>query len=102
VFLQELGRGLRRSDGKDALTVIDFIGNHRSFLIKPRTLLSLGTGGQAGQVSTSTVLRARRNGEFGLPAGCSGTYDLELVDILRAITRVGAVSSRGLLPFECR
>jgi len=48
VFLQQLGRGLRRSDGKDALTVIDFIGNHRSFLIKPRTLLALGTGGEPG------------------------------------------------------
>ena len=39
VFLQQIGRGLRRSDGKDALTVIDFIGNHRSFLIKPRTVV---------------------------------------------------------------
>ena len=53
VFLQQLGRGLRRSDGKDALTVIDFIGNHRSFLIKPRTLLALGTGREA---STTKVL----------------------------------------------
>jgi len=26
------------------LTVIDFIGNYCSFLIKPRTLLALGTG----------------------------------------------------------
>ena len=48
VFLQQLGRGLRRSEGKDALTVIDFIGNHRSFLVKPRTLLALGTGRQVG------------------------------------------------------
>ena len=47
VFLQQLGRGLRRSHGKDALTVIDFIGNHRSFLIKPRTLLTLGSKDQA-------------------------------------------------------
>jgi superfamily II DNA or RNA helicase len=44
VFLQQLGRGLRRSRGKNALSVIDFIGNHRSFLLKPRTLLALGTG----------------------------------------------------------
>ena len=99
VFLQQLGRGLRRSDGKDALTVIDFIGNHRSFLIKPRTLLSLGTGRQAGQVSTSKVLRAMRSGEFGLPAGCSATYDVELVDILRAIPRGGA---RSALEDYCR
>ena len=96
VFLQQLGRGLRRSDGKDALTVLDFIGNHRSFLIKPRTLLGLGTGGQA---STTRVLRAMQTGDFGLPPGCSATYDLELVDILRAVTRVGA---RSALADYCR
>jgi superfamily II DNA or RNA helicase/diadenosine tetraphosphate (Ap4A) HIT family hydrolase/HKD family nuclease len=96
VFLQQLGRGLRRSEGKDALTVIDFIGNHRSFLIKPRTLLALGTGCQA---STDRVLRAMRTGDFGLPAGCSATYDVELVDVLRALTRVGA---RSALEDYCR
>ena len=96
VFLQQLGRGLRRSDGKDALTVIDFIGNHRSFLIKPRTLLTLGAGGQA---STTRVLRAMRTGDFGLPPGCSATYDVGLVDILRAVTRVGA---RSALDDYCR
>ena len=42
VFLQQLGRGLRKSVGKRHLRVVDFIGNHRSFLMKPRTLLSLG------------------------------------------------------------
>ncbi|MFK4596022.1 DUF3427 domain-containing protein [Streptomyces pristinaespiralis] len=29
VFLQQLGRGLRRSEGKAVLTVLDFIGQHR-------------------------------------------------------------------------
>lgn len=29
IFLQQLGRGLRRSEGKPFLTVLDFIGNHR-------------------------------------------------------------------------
>ncbi|MGL4424869.1 MAG: DEAD/DEAH box helicase family protein, partial [Cetobacterium sp.] len=34
VFTQQLGRGLRHSENKDFLTVIDFIGNHsRAFLI---------------------------------------------------------------------
>ena len=91
-----MGRGLRRGDGKDALTVIDFIGNHRSFLIKPRTLLALGTGRQA---STDKVLRAMRTGDFGLPSGCSATYDVELVDVLRTLTRVGA---RSALEDYCR
>ena len=96
VFLQQLGRGLRRNDGKDALTAIDFIGNHRSFLVKPRTLLALGTGRQVG---TDKVLRAMRTGDFGLPPGCSAVYDVELVNILRAVTRVGA---RSALEDYCR
>jgi superfamily II DNA or RNA helicase/diadenosine tetraphosphate (Ap4A) HIT family hydrolase/HKD family nuclease len=96
VFLQQLGRGLRRNHGKNFLTVIDFIGNHRSFLIKPRTLLALGTGRQVG---TDKVLRAMRTGDFGLPEGCSATYDVELVEILRTVTRVGA---RSALEDYCR
>jgi superfamily II DNA or RNA helicase/diadenosine tetraphosphate (Ap4A) HIT family hydrolase/HKD family nuclease len=96
VFLQQLGRGLRRSDGKDALTVIDFIGNHRSFLIKPRTLLSLGS---TDKVGTSKVLRAMQTGDFGLPPGCSAIYEPELVDVMRQLTRVGA---RSALEGYCR
>ncbi|WP_232318332.1 DEAD/DEAH box helicase [Salisediminibacterium beveridgei] len=34
IFIQQLGRGLRRHEGKSFLTVLDFIGNHkRTFLI---------------------------------------------------------------------
>jgi superfamily II DNA or RNA helicase/diadenosine tetraphosphate (Ap4A) HIT family hydrolase len=41
IFLQQLGRGLRLAAGKTSLVVIDFIGNHRSFLTKPQSLLFL-------------------------------------------------------------
>jgi len=34
IFLQQLGRGLRLSDGKAQLTVIDFIGNYRQAHVK--------------------------------------------------------------------
>jgi len=42
LFLQQLGRGLRQSNatGKQYLQVVDFIGNHRSFLLKPATLFN--------------------------------------------------------------
>jgi hypothetical protein len=84
VFLQQLGRGLRTASGKDHLTVIDFIGNHRSFLVKPRTLLSLSGSGSS---STTNVLEAMASADFGLPDGCSVAYDLEVVDLLRQLTR---------------
>jgi len=29
VFIQQIGRGLRKASGKDFVTIIDFIGNHR-------------------------------------------------------------------------
>ena len=34
IFIQQLGRGLRKSENKEFLTVLDFIGNHnKTFLI---------------------------------------------------------------------
>lgn len=96
IFLQQLGRGLRIREGKDGLTVIDFIGNHRSFLMKPRTLLSLARG------ETPTMLQvftAMTNKEFDLPPGCSIDYELGVVDMLRELTRSTA---RDAIEEYCR
>ena len=38
IFLQQFGRGLRKAEGKEVVKVIDFIGNHKSFLEKPSAL----------------------------------------------------------------
>jgi len=38
VFVQQLGRGLRKADGKGYLTVIDFIGNYSSNYLIPMAL----------------------------------------------------------------
>lgn len=90
LWLQQFGRGLRRLEGK-RLTVIDYIGNHRSFLIKARTLLQLG----AGDAEVAYALRALDEGTFELPPGCSVTYDLEakniLLDLLRRTNRGDAL-----------
>ena len=89
VFLQQLGRGLRTSDGKGHLAVVDFIGNHRSFLLKPRTLLGLSL---KKAPTTARVLAALDSGDFGLPSGCSVSYELGVVEMLRALARVSAKS----------
>ncbi|MGS4963648.1 MULTISPECIES: DUF3427 domain-containing protein [Marivita] len=78
IWLQQLGRGLRRVEGK-VLQVIDYIGNHRSFLTKVATLLQAG----AGDRSISTKLDALQAGDFQMPKGCEITYELEVIDILR-------------------
>jgi superfamily II DNA or RNA helicase len=37
VFLQQLGRGLRLSDGKECLTVLDFVGQaHKNYSFEDR------------------------------------------------------------------
>ncbi len=96
IFLQQLGRGLRIQAGKEALGVIDFIGNHRSFLLKPRTLLSLG---RREPPTTLQVLAALESKDFGLPDGCSVDYDLTVVEMLKALSRT---SSRDAIEEYCR
>ncbi|MEO6326299.1 MAG: DEAD/DEAH box helicase family protein [Thermoanaerobaculia bacterium] len=77
LFLQQLGRGLRRREGKDRLIVIDFVGNHRIFLERVRLLLSLGRS----PVSLRDYLEGRDTPE--LPEGCSMRVELEAVEMLR-------------------
>lgn len=38
IFVQQLGRGLRKNDGKEFLTVIDFIGNYNNNFLVPIAL----------------------------------------------------------------
>ena len=83
LWMQQFGRGLRKAEGKPFLTVIDYIGNHRSFLGKPRTLLLLPEGDQAIDRALNLLLA----GDFELPPGCEVTYDLQAIDILRSLLR---------------
>jgi len=83
LWMQQFGRGLRRAEGKAFLTVIDYIGNHRSFLGKPRTLLQLSEGDQAIDRALNLLL----SGDLELPPGCEVTYDLQAIDILRSLLR---------------
>ena len=64
VFLQQLGRGLRRAEGKDCLTVLDFIGgaNRRfRFDLRFRALL----GGHRAD-----IIQQVEDGFPRLPSGC--------------------------------
>lgn len=97
IFLQQLGRGLRKTTDEKALRVIDFVGNHHSFLTKPRTLLSLG--GRTPR--NSEVREALRSGDFELPAGCSVDFDLEAVEILNRLSSPSTSQAKRLEEF-CR
>jgi superfamily II DNA or RNA helicase len=82
IWLQQLGRGLRRVEGK-VLQVIDYIGNHRSFLTKVATLLQAGGGDR----SISSKLDDLEAHAFQMPLGCEITYDLKVIDIIRSLLR---------------
>ena len=65
VFLQQLGRGLRLTEGKESLTVLDFVGNARpeyNFENKFRALIG----------KTTTSVKKELEDDFPhLPLGCS-------------------------------
>lgn len=72
VFLQQLGRGLRKSPGKEYLTVLDFLGNYQNVEKIPRLL---GHSRSAAMEGTAPALI--------LPRDCQADFDLELIDLFR-------------------
>ena len=83
IWMQQFGRGLRRAEGKERLTVLDYIGNHRIFLMKIQTLFSL----EPGDHHVAFALNQLEAGNLALPEGCEVNFDLGVVDILRALLR---------------
>jgi hypothetical protein len=80
LFLQQLGRGLRRAYGKTSCTVLDFVGNHRTEFRFDRRFRALLGG------SRPDVERQIRGGFPFLPAGCHMELDPVAQDIvLRSI-----------------
>ncbi len=82
IWLQQIGRGLRRAADLDHLVVIDYVGNHRIFLRIAMTLTGAKTIGEL-----KAALDRLRNLEplDELPPGCGVTYDLELIDVLTRV-----------------
>jgi superfamily II DNA or RNA helicase len=84
LWLQQFGRGLRVAADKARLVVIDYIGNHKTFLNVP-TLLIPGFGNLPGEISRA--LAALRAGELTLPEGCSIEYELKAIEILERLAQ---------------
>ncbi|HWH32967.1 MAG TPA: DUF3427 domain-containing protein [Egibacteraceae bacterium] len=76
LFLQQLGRGLRRSDGKSVCTVLDFVGQHRHEFRFDRRLRALLGG------TRTDVERQVKEGFPYLPAGCHMYLDPVAADIV--------------------
>lgn len=82
VFFQQLGRGLRKVDGKTHLDVIDLVGNHRGFLMKARMLAALANRAHLTDREAVELLRQPLD---QLPEGCSIIVGTEVVDLLEQL-----------------
>jgi len=87
LFLQQLGRGLRRHRSKTMCTVLDFIGHHRAEFRFDRRLRAL-LGGHR-----SDVVKQVEEGFPFLPAGCHMELDRVASEIVLKSIRA-AVPSR--------
>lgn len=94
VWLQQFGRGLRLNDSEPEkkLTVIDYIGNHRSFLLKPQALFGLAPADR----EVLNLLERLDTDAMTLPPGCEVTYELEAKNILLALLRTSGSAAELL------
>lgn len=79
VFLQQLGRGLRKSIGKKYVNVLDFIGNYRKANLVPFFLTG---SSEAGDKKGRKPLLPE---EEDYPDGCLVSFDLRLIDLFRKL-----------------
>ncbi len=78
VFLQQLGRGLRRDRGKEYLNVLDFIGNYEK------------AGNVRYYLSGSTTGHGSAGRSFGgdeLPDDCIIDFDMRLIDLFKEMDK---------------
>lgn len=75
IFLQQLGRGLRKIKDKKYLTVLDFIGNYKKANLVPFLL--------SGMDYNSKTLATKSVMNFIYPDECFVDFDFQLVDLFK-------------------
>jgi len=75
VFLQQLGRGLRKDRNKEKLIVLDFIGNYKKANLIPFLL--------CGKPYNKTELISKHIVEFEYPEDCHIDFDLNIIEIFK-------------------
>ena len=93
LFLQQIGRGLRRSQGKNSLVILDFVGNHHSFLHKPQALM----GQSMNLRQLAEFAHKAESNRLELPEGCFVNYDLEVIDFLKGLDQKGSEKDYQIL-----
>lgn len=78
VFLQQLGRGLRTSKGKEYLNVLDFIGNYEK---AGRAPLLLSSTKNFGENSVRNYI------DMEYPDDCIVDFDMRLIDLFKELDK---------------
>ena len=87
VFLQQLGRGLRKLDGKEELTVLDFIGNYKRAHYIPYLL--------AGKNPVSADDKGGFSAhDIEYPDGCMVNFDFRLIDLFAEMRKSDPLKQR--------
>jgi hypothetical protein len=89
VFLQQLGRGLRKHEYKEFLTVIDFIGNYKRAHYIPLLL-----AGESPWTTEGPIVR--RVDDLVFPDGCQVNFDFRIIDLFEEM------AARDPLPTRMR
>ena len=76
IFIQQFGRGLRIAEGKKVVKVIDFIGNHKTFLEKPAALFDFDLDPN----SMGKFVENYKNNKLDIPDDSRIFYDPETID----------------------
>jgi len=75
VFLQQLGRGLRKTAGKEFLVAIDFVGNYRKAHVAPLALCGYTS---VEEYAEDYLVSKKTHPWAQLPRGCYLSKDLEV------------------------
>lgn len=82
LFLQQLGRGLRLHPGTEVLTVLDFVGHHRSAWLTLQALDAPSAGGRRTEIAQGVVIKP--------PKSCEVVLQSRTREILAKVQRHGS------------
>ena len=82
IFLQQLGRGLRKAKGKEYLNVLDFIGNYNNAFLIPSLLSNNVEKEDVSALDAKSVTDINT-----LPSGCIVNFDFRLIDLFDFLRR---------------
>ena len=75
IFLQQLGRGLRKFKDKKYLNVLDFIGNYKKANLVPFLL--------SGKEYSASECKKNIKGDYEFPEECIVDFDFRIIDIFK-------------------